>query len=734
MYTSGSTGQPKGVQMTHGSVWHYIQAIQNLMEVSANDVYLHTASFSFSSSIRQLIVPLSQGAKVIIATREQTQNPLSLFQLIKKQSVTVFDTVASVWRYGLQAIENLDNKSKEALLKSQLRMCVFSGGLLPCQLLKKIRSTLTNKPRFFNVYGQTETIGVCAYPIPDNFDQEKGYVPVGYPYPHNQVHILDENLQPMLVGEAGELHVAGANLARGYLNRPQLNANQFISNPFIEIERENNPQNSASLLYKTGDVARYLPDGSLEILGRVDFQVKIREMRIELGEIEAVLEEYSEVRESVVTAREDVSGEKRLVAYVVAKQKNPVISTNKLRSFLSQKLPDYMVPSSFVLLDVLPLTPNGKLDRHALPAPNQTRQESAETFVPPRDELEEQLTKIWERVLGIQPIGVKDNFFELGGHSLLALSIFMEIEKNCGKNLPLSTLFQAGNVETLSNIIRQKEDWSPLWSSLVEIQPSGSKPPLFCVHGGHGEVLYYYDLARYLGQDRPFYALRARGQDGKEPPRTEIEDMASHYIKEIRIIQPEGPYFIGGSSFGGMVAFEMAQQLHTEGETVSLLVLFDTYCRGMQNRQLQPLPYRIYRHFRNLIKIGPNYILDKIKTKFQWISKDKMAIKFHQIAGIPLPYSLQSLLIWEAIWNANLKAVRDYTPQIYPGKITLIRSINNPQLYSEWYDQDPQLGWGRLAGGGLEIHDVPGDHESIFREPHIQVLAEKLSNCLEVKH
>lgn len=272
MYTSGSTGRPKGVQITHANIWHYIWAVGKVLEVTARDVYLHTASFSFSSSVRQLMVPLSKGATSVIASREQTKNPLSLFKLIQQQGVTLTDTVPSVWHYGLQALETLDPEQAEALLEFNLRAVAFTGELTPCQLLQKLRHKLKHKPRFFNIYGQTETVGSCAYAIPEQFDRENGYVPVGYAYPHNQVYILDDELRPVVDGEVGELHLGGTCLAQGYLNRPELNQEKYI-----ELEVEERPVR----LFKTGDLVRRLPDGVIELLGRIDFQVKIRGMRVE---------------------------------------------------------------------------------------------------------------------------------------------------------------------------------------------------------------------------------------------------------------------------------------------------------------------------------------------------------------------------------------------------------------------------------------------------------------------
>ncbi|MFY7886265.1 MAG: non-ribosomal peptide synthetase, partial [Dolichospermum sp.] len=315
IYTSGSTGKPKGVQMPHGSICNYLEAIAKrsvgiaqILPVNHQDIYLHTASFSFTASVRQLFLPLSQGATSILATREQTRTPLSLFELIQKRGVTISDGVPSVWRYGLIALESLDQQYTESLSESKLRLIIFGGELLPYQLIKKLRNLFKTPPQFFNILGQTESIGHGFYTVPEDCDLEDGYVPVGHPLANiQQVYVLNSQLEPVKTGESGEVHIAGSTLARGYLNRTEANEEKFIINPF-------NPQQR---LFKTGDVARYSIDRNLEILGRIDFQVNIRGMRVELEEIEAVIKLHPSIREAVVSAREDVSGGQRLVAYIV---------------------------------------------------------------------------------------------------------------------------------------------------------------------------------------------------------------------------------------------------------------------------------------------------------------------------------------------------------------------------------------------------------------------------------
>ncbi|MBD2525727.1 amino acid adenylation domain-containing protein [Nostoc sp. FACHB-133] len=459
MYTSGSTGKPKGVQVTHANISYYIPAVSQVMQIQPEDVYLHVASFSFSSSVRQLMVPLYRGATSIIANNEQTKNPISLFELIQKQGVTIVDSVHSVWRYGLQALETLDKRHTEALTKSKLRMILLSGDLPPVQIYKQLRDLFKESLDIFNIYGQAETIGNCAYSVPNDFDPERGYIyiPVGYPYPHNQAYILDENLELVRPGEVGELYMGGACLALGYLNSLELNAEKFISNPF----------NSDPLgrLFKTGDLARYWSDGAIELLGRTDFQVKIRGMRVELGEIESALRQHPSVKEAVIIAADNELKENHLVAYVVPNSSLSKITQTELRAYLERKLPVYMVPSAFVLVDSLPLTPNGKIDRLALRSREVIHPELEAAYVNPQTEIEEIIATVWQQVLLLEDVGIHDNFFELGGHSLLMaqvhskLSSILEFSNILGQQLlSIVELYQYPTIHLLADYLTHKQN------------------------------------------------------------------------------------------------------------------------------------------------------------------------------------------------------------------------------------------------------------------------------------
>jgi thioesterase domain-containing protein/acyl carrier protein len=361
-----------------------------------------------------------------------------------------------------------------------------------------------------------------------------------------------------------------------------------------------------------------------------------------------------------------------------------------------------MVPSAFIFLDALPLTPNGKIDRRALPAPDQTRLEQQGTFVAPRDELELQLTQIWEKVLGIQPIGIKDNFFDLGGHSLLAVRLVAEIDKAFDKKLPLATLFQAPTVEQLTKVFHNQE-WKSSWYSLIPVQPSGSRPPLFGI--SHN----FRDLSHYLGQEQPVYRFHyGMGETtDKEISLPTLENLAAHYIQEMRSLQPEGPYYLMGLSFGGVVAYEMAQQLVIQGQQVAFLGLLDTFIEY----SLTFLP--LHQRFSKLFQLTPFELLRRIKNKIEK--------KFVKDDNKYSPY----------VYKPNLygRMREAYTPQVYSGRVTLFKAMN--QISVTYAITPPEVEWKKFVNGELEIHEVPGSHTGILEEPNVKILAEKMRACIE---
>jgi len=438
-------------------------------------------------------------------------------------------------------------------------------------------------------------------------------------------------------------------------------------------------------------------------LGRMDHQVKVRGFRIELGEIEAALSRIAGVEQSVVVVREDQPGDKRLVAYLVAAVGQTLPSAEQLHSCLKAKLPAYMVPTAYIALENLPLSPNGKIDRRALPTPTQSSIRLEQTYTAPRTPVEGGLARIWANVLKVERVGVQNDFFELGGHSLLAARLMHHIEQTFGKRLPLSLLFETPTIEGLAAVLSR--DPSHLWSSLVPIQPKGSRPPFFCVHGIGGNVVGFQSLARHLGYDQPFYALQAQGLDGKNQCHTRVEDMASHYIREMRIIQPHGPYLIGGLSFGGWVALEMALQLQHQNEEVALLALLASNPGHLRpvTSSLADLLFRPSKH--KLLDLLPRAIIELIRRK---------------IAFWSVPQILRD------VYSASAVAERNYHLRRYSGRITLFR----PSTTLLRGSKDPHQDWSKFAGGGVEAHEIAGYHVDIITEPHVSSLAEKLTSCL----
>jgi len=736
LYTSGSTGHPKGVQMSRGTVARYIQALSDIIRLRADDTYLHVASFAFSSSVRQLLLPLAQGARLRIAHRDEVRDPLKLFALMQSAQVTVSDGTSSVWQYGLKALETLETPQRQALTPTHLRWAILSGEVTSCALYQAIRQHLKGTPQFVNVYGQTETVGNTAYLVPTDFSRHEGMLPVGHPYPYARAYILDDDLQPVAPGVVGELYMAGGCLAQGYFKRPGLTTEKFIPNPWVDRDGADVPT-----LLKTGDRVRQLPDGALELVGRVDFQVKIRGMRVELGEIEAVLEQHPHLKEAVVVAqdRSDRNNEKQLVAYGVPQQPFPQVDSTRmiaeLRQWLGDRLPDYMVPAHLVLLEALPRTPSGKRDRQALSAKANVQPNAQRPIVRPKNDLEIQLRDIWELVLGVTPIGTTDSFFDLGGHSLLAAQVLTHVEQISGIRLSLATLLTAPTIGQLAEVLHQHSDARP-WPCLVPVQPLEGTTHLFCVHGIFGNVMNFVELARALGPGYSVYGLQAQGLDGKLPPLERVEAMATRYVEEIKRVQPHGPYYLAGYSFGGNIAFEMAQQLTQAGGEVAQVILLDTF--GPHIFRQVPLPEKLQHHTRRILKQGPQYLLEKLHkrlAKKQNQTPQESRSMVQTLFGISdqpqgnTSYSAQSLVVQAA----HARAMRAYYPQPYAGNVLLVRAqILNPD--EAWY-VDPLLGWGQVVMGNLDVHHGSGHHITMLTPPHVQELAAILKPYLSpVQH
>jgi len=715
IYTSGSTGQPKGAMNTHRGICNRLLWMQEQYGLTASDRVLQKTPFSFDVSVWEFFWPLLAGSRMVLAKPGGHKDPAYLADLIDDEQVTVLHFVPSMLAIFLD-----EPKAKRC---GSLRHVICSGEALPFSLQEKFFGL--SPAQLHNLYGPTEAAVDVTYWACQRESNRK-IVPIGSPVANTQIYILDRNMKPTPIGVAGELHIGGVQVGRGYHNRQELTKEKFIPDPFS--------RNPEGRLYKTGDLCRWLPDGAVEYLGRMDFQVKIRGQRIELGEIEAALGRHEAVKQCVVVAREDSAGDKILTAYFES-WAGPTPLATTLRQFLGQQLPDYMVPSVFVPVEKLPLSPNGKIDRKALPDAEKQRTAITDSYTPPRDSVEQILVQLWAKVLPIKTVGVHDNFFELGGHSLLAVRLVTEIEKVYGKRLPLATLLRAQTVAELAEILR-KEQWQPSWQSLVPVRAGGSRPPLFLMHSHGGNVLEYFPLASHLDERQPVYALQARGLDGQIVSGRSVEEMVASYLHEIRSLQPEGPYFLGGYCSGGVLAWEAARQLAAVGEKVALLVMIQTFHPACvhfkpETNFLQRWWYRTKKRIdleRDHLSVhGKNHLLERCRRTID-ILQARTAIAFEKITGRKRGGKQPSMAyILERLADEHNRARDNYVPTGYAGDAVLFRS--SKQLSG--LATDYSLGWDGLISGEFEICELPGHQEAMLREPNVSKFADELETRLD---
>ena len=708
IYTSGSTGKPKGVMIEHRPVVNFLVSMREEPGFKQDDVLVAVTTISFDIAVLELFLPLITGGKVVIAHKNEVIDGNLLLALLERSGATALQATPATWKLMIEAgWENTPN------LKM---MC--GGEPLPRELANKM---LERGGELWNMYGPTET---TIWSSVQKIEPGNEPILIGPPIANTQFYVVDKEFEPVPIGVSGELLIGGDGLARGYLKRPNLTADRFVEDPF---------KGDGSRVYRTGDLSRFRPNGIVEFLGRLDFQVKVRGFRIELGEIEHLLNQHADVKEAVVVAQTDERQDVRLAAYIILYDgKDPIGS--ELRKYLAKKLPDYMIPSFFMKMDKFPLTPNAKIDRKAFPKPDTSLLTSERKYIAPKDELELQLAAIWKKALNVKDIGINDNFFELGGHSLLAAQVFARINKKIGINLPLATLFQAPTIRQLGELIRQK-DWKPSWKSLVPIQVSGDSKPLFLVHGAEGNVLLYRNLARYLGVKQVVYGLQARGLNGEDPLETDINRMASKYIKEIKSVQQEGPYMLGGYCLGGTIALEMARQLKLTGDDVALLALIETY-NVKHNPMIIPFYLRtfhrlqnVYFQLRNLLMgqaVGRRkYFREKARVELSRyrvrmnIFRSSILQKINPNADLKYKHLL--------VYKINDRADELYEPSIYDGKITLFRTKTNFSGFNDYH-----FGWNGIAKQGVEVCQMPNYPRGSLNEPNVQVLADKLKQDIDI--
>jgi amino acid adenylation domain-containing protein/FkbM family methyltransferase len=713
IYTSGSTGMPKGVMNQHDGVVNRLLWARDAYAIGQDDRILQKTPFNFDVSVWEFFLPLLAGAQLVMARPGGHKDPDYLARVIEKQAITTLHFVPSMLQLFLEHVT----------LRTacpHLRQVLCSGEALPYSLQLSFHRHLP-AVELHNLYGPTEAaIDVTAWHcVPET---HVGIVPIGRPIANTQIYILDAHMRPAPLGVSGELYIGGVGVARGYINRPELTTERFVASPFVP----------GAKLYKTGDLGRWLDDGSVEYLGRNDFQVKIRGMRIELGEIEHALLACPGVGHAIVIAQPDHGGEQQLLAYLLP-QKQSQIAVESLRAQLSARLAEYMVPSAFIVLDAFPVTANGKLDRRALPMPDLAARQSAQ-YEAPSNTVETTLANLWQQLLDIPRVGRHDHFFELGGHSFLAVQLLSKLRTELGVEVGLRELFLAPTLHRFAEVVGQRRD-SQRYSNLVPIRPEGSGRPLFLVHpGGLGSLRYAHDIARHLDPDVPIYGLAPRGLVDGEDVLQAVEDMAENYLRAVRHIQPHGPYRLAGWSAGGTIAYEMANQLVGADERVEFLGLIDTHSA------YQPAAAKANGEALDAEGHGR---FDGIAAVLAWLPADLPAARMAKVKRHAAERNLDAML---ACCQEDGLLPPDVEPDILRRHVVAALALDTAlrrycihripvsvTVFAATQDEAPSCipGWERIAGKNVRIIPIAANHMTITEGEHLEVLVREMFTLLQ---
>jgi amino acid adenylation domain-containing protein len=714
IYTSGSTGLPKGVAMHHRGVANYIDWALRAYRAGEGQGAPVFTSLAVDLTVTSLL-PLFAGRPVRLLPEEHAVEAL-------------VDLLRTRPGFGLIKITPLHlavltSRLTPGEARTAARTLVIGGEVLDAATTQFWQDEAPGVA-LVNEYGPTETVvGCSAYTVPPG-TQREGAVAVGGPIQNLRFYVLDEVGEPVPIGLPGELYIGGAGVARGYLRRPGLTADRFVPDPFASAEM------SGARLYRTGDRARWRPDGTLLILGRIDHQVKVRGYRVELGEVEAVLRQHAGVRDGVVMLREDRPGDPGLVAYVVGD-----VTAETLRAHMQRSLPEHMVPGAFVGLASLPQTSTGKLDRKALPAPEYAIADPA--LDAPKDFVEVQLIHIWEALLGVELIGPAQDFFELGGNSLLALHLFAQIKRKLHCDLPLATMVAGATIRQMAAAIRAQRQAVPAPPApVIPLQPNGTLPPLFCVHPAGRGVSIYVHLVRHLGPQQPAFGVVDLGEDLARP----VAQIAAEHVRTIRSLQPDGPYYLLGWSFGGTVVYEMAVQLERQHQQVAFVGVMDT----MEPELQRGLPKR-----SDALRVATlaKEIAEKMGRPFSLRREDLEGLDLNEQcrravdalhAQMAAPHDFTATNLREDYYDVVAlrdQSKRGYQPDRLSARLTLFRPINAPEEYARIFapfteEEARTLGWCRLAANGVDVHRIPGTHRAMHCEPHVRVLAQRVRESL----
>lgn len=705
LHTSGTTSRPKIVPLTHANICESARNIRSTLGLTAEDRCLNIMPlFHIHGLIGVLLSSLTAGASVACSPGLDVA---MFFKWMDGVSPTWYSAVPTMHQTILMSA----GRHQAIIARRPLRFIRSSSAALPAHVMADLEATF--KAPVIEAYGMTEASHqMASNPLPPG-RRKPGSVGLAT---GTEVAIMDVSGNLLAAGHRGEIVIRGTSVMGSYEDSQTTQA-AFTNGWF-----------------RTGDQGFTDSDGYIFITGRLKEIINRGGEKISPREVDEALMDHPAIAQAVTFgAPHPLLGEE--VAAAVVLRAGVTAAEAEIQKFAGEKLAAFKVPRRVVILPEIPKGPTGKLlrvglaEKLGLTGSETNNHDRRSPFVEPRDRLERQLTEIWERVLSIKPVGIRDNFFDLGGYSLLTVGLIQEIEHAMGKSVPPSYLLQASTVEQLAQLLRQ-EDRLP-FSSLVAIEPNGSNPPFFFIHAVSGNVLNGRQLSRYLGAGQPFYGLQAQGLDGRLPPLGRIEDMAALYIKEIQSVQPQGPYFLGGGSSGGVVAFEMAQQFRQQGERIGLLALFDTYYGGDASQGPAQAVSRSYDDSlaRKVDRFVGNLLFRTYKERMTFLWGIVRKRLDSGVAGLPnnihnrnqgpLARAMREVL------KANRKAMATYAPKSYDGPMVLFLSNESPDRC--FYDR--RLGWSDVAAEGLEVHVVPGNHETLFAEPHVQMVAERLKSC-----
>jgi amino acid adenylation domain-containing protein len=702
IYTSGTTGKPKGVRITHGALLNLICSMSEAPGIRETDRTLAVAPISFDIATMDMFLPICSGGTLFVASRQDAVDPFRLAHLIREHDITCMQATPATWRMLV---------TSEWSGQRGLKM-ITGGEAIPRQLANDLMRV---GGELWNCYGPTET---TIYSGVIQLKPEAGIVPVGGPIANTSFYVMDQTGYPLPPGVPGELYIGGKGVSPGYVARPELTADRFIEDRF--------GTEPGGTVFRTGDLVRIVNGNEFEFFGRLDHQVKLRGFRIELGEIESVLRAHPLIKDAVVVLREDVPGEPRLVAYVIAP--GPQLGAAELRAHAAQSLPEYMLPAIIVTLDRYPLSASGKINRRALPPPEALPGQIAPDHpeaAAAQGELETKLLAIFREVLRNDTIGVTDSFFRYGGYSLLTVRLFSRIDRELQVRLPISLLFDAPTVRELARVIEQGS--AP--SIIVPVRPQGTLAPIFVVQS----YLLYNAMLEIVEADRPIYGVREMA-DETEPLKVEIR--ARMFAREILNVYSGGPLYLAGWCAAGTLTVEIARQLREAGHTVGLVALFDAERPGYappkgigvwSNRMWAKAMFHLRRILTIPWKEKLNYLYEAMVRNWDWAIESFYTAHFHSMLWLNKRFGVS---LSETAFNnvyASLAALRDFSVRPYPGRLTLYRAADVPGFHG----MDETLGWGTIATEGVDVEFVPGDHVSMFKKPHVASLAYRLQSELQ---